>query len=42
MKFIAFVVQVSEIKKMLAQVELPTESPRLQQARGPPQEWFSM
>jgi hypothetical protein len=37
MKIIAFVVQASEIKKILAYVSLPTESPKVHPARGPPQ-----
>jgi hypothetical protein len=37
MKIIAFLVQASEIKQILADVGLPTESPKTHPARGPPQ-----
>lgn len=37
MKFIAFVVQASEIKKILAHLGLPTDPPKFHPAREPPQ-----
>jgi hypothetical protein len=37
MKFIAFVVQASQIRQILAHVGLPTESPKVHPARGLPQ-----
>jgi hypothetical protein len=37
MKIIAFVMQASEIRQILAHVGLPVEAPRTHPARGPPQ-----
>jgi hypothetical protein len=37
MKIIAFVVQASQIRQILAHVGLPTEAPKTHPARGPPQ-----
>jgi hypothetical protein len=40
MKFIAFVVHASEIKKIVAHLGLPTDAPKFHTARGPPQSDF--
>jgi Putative transposase len=40
MKIIAFVVQASEIKKTLAHLRLPTNTPKFHPARAPPQSDF--
>jgi hypothetical protein len=37
MKLIAFVVQASEIRRILDHIGLPTEAPKAQPAREPPQ-----
>jgi hypothetical protein len=37
MKIIAFVVQASQIRQVLAHVGLPVEAPKTHPARGPPQ-----
>jgi hypothetical protein len=37
MKLIAFVVQASEIRRLLDHIGLPTEAPKAHPARGPPQ-----
>jgi hypothetical protein len=37
MKVIAFVVQASQVRQILAQVGLPTASQKVHPARGPPQ-----
>ena len=40
MKIIAFVIEPSEIKKILAHLGLPTDTPKFHPARGPPQSDF--